>query len=143
MKLATLTSKTKASNSKMTQETPQTTPIWPSEIRLAKTRDCIDIKFDNNVAVSLSAELLRVESPSAEVQGHGAGQKITPTGKRLVKITGIESVGNYAIRLAFDDGHDTGIFSWTLLYDYGQRQEHLMADYLERLLAAGASRDPH
>ena len=143
MKLATLTSKTKASNSTMTQAMPQETPIWPSEIRLAKTRDCIEIKFDNNVTVSLSAELLRVESPSAEVQGHGVGQKITPAGKRLVKITGIETVGNYAIRLAFDDGHDTGIFSWALLYDYGQRQEHLMADYLERLLAAGASRAPH
>ena len=142
MKRATSTNKTKASNRKMTQAPPQETPIWPSEIRLAKTRDCIDIKFDNNESVSLSAELLRVESPSAEVQGHGAGQKITPTGKRLVKITGIEPVGNYAIRLAFDDGHDTGIFSWALLYDYGQRQDHLMADYLERLLEAGASRDP-
>ena len=126
----------------MIQAPPEERPIWPSEIRLAKTRDFIEIKFDNNVAVSLSAELLRVESPSAEVQGHGAGQKITPTGKRLVKITGIEPVGNYAIRLAFDDGHDTGIFSWALLYDYVQRQDHLMADYLERLLSSGASRDP-
>jgi len=143
MKRATSTNKTKANNRKMTQAPPQETPIWPSEIRLAKTRDCLDITFDNDVEVSLSAELLRVESPSAEVQGHGAGQKITPPGKRLVKITGIEPVGNYAVRLAFDDGHDTGIFSWALLYDYGQRQDQLMADYLERLRAAGTSRDPH
>lgn len=126
----------------MTEGPRQKTPILPSEIRLAQSRDYLNILFDNDVAVSLSAELLRVESPSAEVQGHGAGQKITPTGKRLVKIIGIEPVGNYAVRLAFDDGHDTGIFSWTLLYDYGQRQDHLMADYLERLLATGASRDP-
>ena len=143
MKRATSTNKTKASNRKMTQAPSQETPIWPSEIRLAKTRDCLGITFDNDVAVSLSAELLRVESPSAEVQGHGAGQKITPPGKSLVKITGIEPVGNYAVRLAFDDGHDTGIFSWALLYDYGQRQDQLMADYLERLRAAGTSRDPH
>ena len=141
MKRATSIKKTKASNSKMTQVPPQETPIWPLKIQLAKTRDCLDITFENDVAFRLSAELLRVESPSAEVQGHGVGQKKTPAGKRLVKITGIEPVGNYAVRLAFDDGHDTGIFSWALLYDYGQRQDQLMADYLERLQAAGTSRE--
>ena len=90
--------------------------------------------------MSRRAELLRVESPSAEVQGHGAGQKTTPSGKQAVTISRVEPVGNYAIRLVFSDGHDTGIYSWDLLYDYGQRQTQLMADYIDRLDAAGQSR---
>ena len=116
------------------------TAIWPAEIRLSSSRTVLHVEFDNGDAVELSAELLRVESPSAEVQGHGVGQKTTPSGKQAVTISRVEPVGNYAIRLVFSDGHDTGIYSWDLLYDYGQRQTQLMADYIDRLDAAGQSR---
>ena len=116
------------------------TAIWPAEIRLSSSRTVLHVEFDNGDAVELSAELLRVESPSAEVQGHGAGQKTTPSGKQVVTISRVEPVGNYAIRLVFSDGHDTGIYSWDLLYDYGQRQTQLMADYIDRLDSAGQSR---
>ena len=107
--------------------------VWPEEIRLAKSKALLDVRFDNGKSFSLSAELLRVESPSAEVQGHGPGQKTTPVGKRDILIRSIEPVGNYAIRIGFSDGHNTGIFSWNTLYDYGLRQEELMTDYLSRL----------
>ena len=103
-------------------------------------KSALFVKFDNGYETTLSAELLRVESPSAEVQGHGAGQKTTPAGKAHVTISALEPVGNYAIRISFSDGHDTGLFSWDILYDYGQRQQQLLADYLERLAAAGGSR---
>ena len=116
------------------------TKLWPEEIRLSKGKDSLFVKFDNGYETTLSAELLRVESPSAEVQGHGAGQKTTPAGKAHVIISALEPVGNYAIRISFSDGHDTGLFSWDILYDYGQRQQQLLADYLERLAAAGGSR---
>lgn len=114
--------------------------LWPEEIRLSKTKDSLFVKFDDGYATTLSAELLRVESPSAEVQGHGIGQKTTPAGKASVTISALEPVGNYAIRICFSDGHDTGLFSWNTLYDYGQRQQKLLADYAERLAAMGASR---
>ena len=107
--------------------------VWPEEIRLAKSKTLLDVRFDNGKSFSLSAELLRVESPSAEVQGHGPGQKTTPVGKRDILISSIEPVGNYAIRIGFSDGHNTGIFSWNTLYDYGLRQDELMTDYLSRL----------
>ena len=113
---------------------------WPEEIRLSKSKDNLFVKFDNGYQTTLSAELLRVESPSAEVQGHGIGQKTTPVGKANVTISALEPVGNYAIRISFSDGHDTGLFSWEILYDYGQRQQKLLSDYLERLAAAGFSR---
>ena len=115
--------------------------LWPEEIRLSKTKDSLFVKFDNGYETTLSAELLRVESPSAEVQGHGIGQKTTPAGKASVTISALEPVGNYAIRISFSDGHDTGLFSWDTLYDYGHRQQQLFSDYLERLAAAGGSRD--
>ncbi len=108
----------------------------PSEIRLSADKQTLLIGFESGESFALSAELLRVESPSAEVQGHGAGQKVTPKDKENVKIIGIEPVGNYAVRLAFDDGHNTGIFSWDILFDYGRRQDSLMAAYRERLGAA-------
>ncbi|MGA0309852.1 MAG: gamma-butyrobetaine hydroxylase-like domain-containing protein [Candidatus Puniceispirillaceae bacterium] len=114
--------------------------VWPEEIRLSKAKDRLEIRFDDGAKFSLSAELLRVESPSAEVQGHGAGQKTTPVGKQDILISSIEPVGNYAIRIGFSDGHNTGLFSWPLLYDYALRQDQLMGDYLERLDAAGARR---
>tara|TARA_B100000989_G_scaffold297447_1_gene283252 strand:- start:296 stop:670 length:375 start_codon:yes stop_codon:yes gene_type:complete len=113
----------------------------PSEIRLSADRKTLQITFaDGNIA-SLAAELLRVESPSAEVQGHGADQKTTPAGKRHVAMSQIDPVGNYAIRISFDDGHDTGIFSWSLLQDYATRRDSLMAAYIDRLAALGASRE--
>ena len=92
--------------------------FWPIEIRCNTERNKLNICFDNGDQVELSAELLRVESPSAEVQGHGPGQKKTPRDKQDVTITKITAVGSYAVRLTFSDGHDTGIFSWDLLYDY-------------------------
>ena len=116
------------------------TDVWPEEIRLAKSKSLLDVKFDNGKSFSLSAELLRVESPSAEVQGHGPGQKTTPVGKGDILIRSIEPVGNYAIRIGFSDGHDTGIFSWNTLYDYGLRQDELMTDYLSRLKNDGTTR---
>ena len=105
----------------------------PSEIRLSSDRRTLQVGFETGENFALSAELLRVESPSAEVQGHGAGQKVTPRDKQDVKIIGVEPVGNYAVRLVFDDGHNTGIFSWDILFDYGRRQDSLMAAYRTRL----------
>ena len=120
--------------------TAEPNALWPEEIRLSKSKDSLFVKFDNGYETTLSAELLRVESPSAEVQGHGIGQKTTPTGKAKVTISALEPVGNYAIRIRFSDGDDTGLFSWDTLYDYGQRQEQLFADYLDRLAVVGGGR---
>jgi len=114
---------------------------WPTEIRLSKDKRQLHVSFIDGSSAVLSAELLRVESPSAEVQGHGAGQKITPAGKRSVSITGVDPVGNYAVRLTFSDGHNTGLFIWDILHDYGRRGESLMADYIKRLEASGQRRD--
>ena len=113
----------------------------PREIRLSSDKTTLQITFASGQAARLTAELLRVESPSAEVQGHGEGQKTTPAGKRNITITAIAPVGNYAVRITFDDGHDTGIYSWSLLEDYAARQDHLIADYLDRLDSLGLSRD--
>ena len=121
--------------------TPTPATVWPEEIRLSKVKDSLFVKFDNGYETTLTAELLRVESPSAEVQGHGSGQKTTPAGKANVTIAAIEPVGNYAIRISFSDGHDTGLFSWDILHDYGHRQQQLIDDYLARLAAAGQRRD--
>ena len=114
----------------------------PKEIRLKREEKILEIDFEDGKSFSLSAELLRVESPSAEVQGHGPGQKTIVPGRRHVGIMEVEPVGNYAIRLKFDDLHDTGIFSWDTLYDYGERQEELWQGYLDALEAQGLSRDP-
>ena len=108
----------------------------PREIRLSADKTTLQITFASGQAARLTAELLRVESPSAEVQGHGEGQKTTPAGKQNITITAIAPVGNYAVRITFDDGHDTGIYSWSLLEDYAARQDHLIADYLDRLKKA-------
>ena len=121
--------------------TPTPATVRPEEIRLSKAKDSLFVKFDNGYETTLTAELLRVESPSAEVQGHGSGQKTTPAGKANVTIAAIEPVGNYAIRISFSDGHDTGLFSWDILHDYGQRQQQLIDDYLARLAAADMRRD--
>ena len=116
------------------------TAAWPSEIRLASDKRTLHVTFEGGESFALAAELLRVESPSAEVQGHGTGQKTTPSGKQNVAISRVEPVGNYAVRLVFDDGHDTGLFSWDILHDYGIRQDSLMAEYMERLSVAGQQR---
>ena len=126
---------------KPTQKLPEAdTDVWPEEIRLVKSKDHLDVRFKNGAKFMISAELLRVESPSAEVQGHGLGQKTTPAGKQNILITSVEAVGNYAIRIGFSDGHNTGIFSWDTLYDFGLRQDELMSDYLKRLKNDGAVR---
>ncbi|MBT7943598.1 MAG: DUF971 domain-containing protein [Alphaproteobacteria bacterium] len=114
----------------------------PTEIRLKKEEKILEVDFEDGKSFALPAELLRVESPSAEVQGHGPGQKKTVPGRRHVGIMEILPVGNYAIRINFDDMHDTGIFSWETLYDYGVRQEELWQDYLDALEKQGLSRDP-
>ena len=114
---------------------------WPTELRLKDKGRLLAIAFDDGGVFELPAEYLRVASPSAEVQGHSAEQRKTIGGKRDVKILDVAPVGNYAVRILFDDGHDTGIYSWDLLYHLGTNQEELWQDYLAKLEAAGASRD--
>jgi DUF971 family protein len=118
-----------------------TTPR-PVDIRLHQASRRLEISFDNGKAAMLSCEYLRVYSPSAEVRGHGAGQEVLQVGKESVNITGIEPVGNYAVRLTFSDGHDTGLYSWDYLYDLAEHQDTLWQAYLERLEAAGVQRRP-
>ncbi len=115
--------------------------IRPTEIRLKKGNRQLDVAFDDGTAFTLQAELLRVVSPSAEVQGHSPDQKKTVPGKRNVEILEVLPVGNYAIRLVFDDLHDTGIYSWVLLRELGEHQDAIWADYLAELDAKGLSRD--
>lgn len=118
------------------------TQVVPTEIRVRKAEKTLDVTFEDGRSFSLPAELLRVESPSADVQGHGAGQKTVVAGRRHVGIMGVEPVGNYAIRIRFDDLHDTGIFTWDTLYDYGVNQDALWQAYLRALAEKGLSRDP-
>jgi DUF971 family protein len=94
--------------------------LWPSELRLSQDKRTLTVAFDDGERFALPAEYLRVESPSAEVQGHSPEQKITVTGKQAVTITAIEPVGNYAVRLIFDDGHSTGLYTWDYLYELGR-----------------------
>lgn len=101
----------------------------------------LEISFSDGAAFRIPFELLRVYSPSAEVQGHGPGQETLQTGKRLVELAGLEPVGNYAVQPSFSDGHDSGIFSWDYLYFLGSQQERLWADYERRLKEAGRDRD--
>ena len=114
----------------------------PTEIRLRKEQKILDIDFDDGTSFSLPAEFLRVESPSAEVQGHGPDQKQIVAGRRHVGILNLEAVGNYAIRIIFDDLHETGLYSWEYLYRLGVNHEALWRDYLAALDEAGLSRDP-
>ncbi len=116
-------------------------PPRPTEIKLNKAARRLTIRFDDGETFTYSAEFLRVHSPSAEVQGHGPGQETLQSGKAGVGIEAIEPVGRYAVRLVFDDGHDTGLYSWDLLYRYGQRQDTLWQRYLDRLAEAGLSRE--
>jgi DUF971 family protein len=112
----------------------------PKEIRIIKDKTGMTISFDDGKIYNLSAELLRVESPSAEVQGHGAGQKQLVPGKSQVRIISVTPNGNYAVRLGFDDGHSTGIFSWRYLRFLGENATTLMDDYLDNLADAGMTR---
>ena len=114
---------------------------WPVELRLKTAERVLEVVFDDGARFALDAEYLRVESPSAEVQGHGPGQKTVPAGCRRVAIQALEPVGNYAVRIRFDDGHDTGLYSWRYLYELGQEHERRWADYLAALEQRGLSRD--
>jgi DUF971 family protein len=120
---------------------PRPVKPWPTELRLKREERRLEIDFDDGVAFSLPAELLRVESPSAEVRGHGGEEKKIVTGKRMVAITGVEPAGHYAIRILFDDGHDTGLYTWVYLYELGLNQDRIFETYLKALAERGLSRD--
>jgi len=120
----------------------ETTAPWPTELRVFKEEGRMEIEFSDGVTHSLPAEYLRVESPSAEVQGHSPGQKQIVSGRRHVGIMGVEPVGHYAIRIRFDDLHDTGIYSWAYLHELGRGQDALWAAYLKALQDRGLSREP-
>ena len=115
---------------------------WPTELRVDRAEKRLTVTFENGERFVLPAELLRVESPSAEVQGHGPSQKTILAGRRHVGIMALEPVGNYAVRIRFDDLHDTGMYSWPYLSHLGRNQEKLWADYLTALEQRGLSRDP-
>jgi DUF971 family protein len=114
----------------------------PTEIKLHQKSRVLEIAFADGATFRLPCEFLRVYSPSAEVRGHGPGQEVLQAGKKDVEILRIEPVGQYAVQLRFSDGHDTGIYSWDLLYDYGMRQDEMWRHYLKRMEDAGASREP-
>jgi DUF971 family protein len=114
----------------------------PTEIRLHQKSRLLEIVFDDGRAFRLSCEFLRVYSPSAEVRGHGPGQETLQAGKEEVEITAVEPVGNYAVKLVFSDGHDTGLFSWDYLYELGTHQDAMWRQYLDRLQQAGIKRTP-
>ncbi len=121
--------------------TPQPARPWPKEIRLRKADRVLDVEFDDGHSFSIPAELLRVESPSAEVQGHGAGRKKTVPGKRMVAIERVEPIGSYAVRLIFSDGHDSGLFTWDYLYELGSDGDAKMSAYIAAIEEKGLSRD--
>ena len=114
----------------------------PTEITLHQKSQVFEIAYNDGSRFRLPAEFLRVYSPSAEVRGHGPGQEVLQVGKKDVQILAVEPVGSYAVQFRYSDGHDTGIYSWELLYDLGRRQEALWQQYLQRLEDAGASRAP-
>jgi DUF971 family protein len=116
--------------------------IWPAEIRLSKDRKRLTVTFDNGETHALDAEYLRVFSPSAEVQGHSPEQRVTVAGKQAVEILRVEPVGNYAVKLHFDDMHTTGIYAWGYLAKLGQERETLWRTYLDDLAEKGLSRAP-
>jgi DUF971 family protein len=113
---------------------------WPEELKLRDQGATLEITFDTGAVVSLTAELLRVESPSAEVKGHGPGQEVTVAGKQGVRIRKLDPVGNYAVRIGFDDGHNSGLYTWNYLLKMGTEHEALWTKYLEALAAKGLSR---
>jgi DUF971 family protein len=114
----------------------------PTEIRLKSAEKALEIDFADGKSFRFSAEFLRVDSPSAEVRGHGPGQRVIVPGRRHVNIIGVEPVGTYAVRLTFDDLHDTGIYSWEYFYKAGLEQDRIWGDYLAALAEKGLSREP-
>ena len=114
----------------------------PTDIRLHQKSHVLEVAFDDGSRFEFPCEFLRVFSPSAEVQGHGPGQERLQWGKKDVNITSVQPVGNYAVQLYFDDGHDTGIYSWDLLYRFGANQDQMWQDYLAQVEQAGVSREP-
>jgi DUF971 family protein len=116
--------------------------VIPSDIKLHKRRKTLELVYPDGQQFELTAEFLRVHSPSAEVRGHGPGQEVLQTGKLHVGITRVEPVGHYAVKLHFDDGHNTGIYPWDYLFELGSNQKSLWEDYLHRLRDAGARREP-
>jgi DUF971 family protein len=125
---------------KVVTESPENRP-WPSELRVSKDKKTLTVAFEGGDSFALPAEYLRVKSPSAEVQGHSPDERKTVPGKRNVMILEVQPVGNYAIRLVFDDMHSTGIFSWDYLLELGQRQPRYWQEYLDELAAKGMTRD--
>ena len=119
----------------------KTTTPSPTEIKLHQKSRVLEIAFEDGKRFTLPFEFLRVYSPSAEVRGHGPGQEVLQVGKKDVDISNIEPVGSYAVQLVFSDGHDSGLYSWTYLYDLGANQDSMWKQYLERMQAAGASRE--
>ena len=115
---------------------------WPSEVRLERAAKCLHVTFEDGESFTFPAEFLRVESPSAEVKGHGPGQHQLVAGRAHVGIMEVEPVGNYAIKIVFDDLHDTGLYTWDYLYGLGQAQEEIWQSYLDQLEAKGLSREP-
>lgn len=115
--------------------------LWPTELRVSKDRQRLNVSFNDGQSFELTAEMLRVLSPSAEVQGHGKGQKVTVPGKRNVCILSMTPTGNYAVRIGFDDLHDTGIFTWTYLRELGEKGQLLFAEYERELAEKNMSRD--
>ncbi len=118
------------------------TTLVPNEIRLHQASRSLEVGYENGERYSIPCEYLRVYSPSAEVRGHGAGQEVLQTGKRMVGISAIEPVGNYALQFTFTDGHDSGIYAWQYLHELCREHERLWQDYIARISTAGASRDP-
>jgi DUF971 family protein len=116
--------------------------VWAEELTVSRVERLLRIRFDDGALFELPAEYLRTQSPSAEVQGHNEAQRQTVGGKRLVGISGAEPVGNYAVRLIFDDGHSTGIFTWTYLHELGRDRETRWKTYLKELAAKRLTRDP-
>ncbi|TGR71556.1 DUF971 domain-containing protein [bacterium M00.F.Ca.ET.194.01.1.1] len=115
---------------------------WPTELLVSKDRRELTVSFDDGSVYRLKAEMLRVLSPSAEVQGHGPGQKVTVPGKRDVAIRSMVATGNYAVRIVFDDGHDSGIYTWKYLKELGETGDRPFADYERELAEKGLSREP-
>jgi DUF971 family protein len=116
--------------------------VWPTELVVKRAERLLKIAFDDGTNFELSAEYLRTQSPSAEVQGHSEAERKTVGGKRTITITGAEPVGNYAVRLLFDDGHDTGLYSWSYLHELGREHDKRWKKYLQELADKGLRRAP-
>lgn len=121
----------------------ETGDLWPTDLQFQREKGVLSITFNNGKLFELPFELLRVESPSAEVQGHGLEQKQTVAGKRDIGVDKVTPTGNYAVRIVFDDGHDSGIFSWDYLYELGTHMDARWAAYIAALTDKGLSRDPN